>query len=260
MNIQKITLIGSGRVATQLGLKLAAKHKKIVQVYSRHPEAARQLAARLGAEAIDDLSRINGDSDLYIISVVDDAVAKVAAKLSLAGKIVVHTSGSVPIQVLQNANWKSGVFYPLQTFAKDKNVDFKNIPICIEASDKETETSLTMLARELSEDVRMVNSEQRMMIHVAAVFANNFTNFMYLMSQELLEKSGLSFDILLPLIRETTDKLNHILPREAQTGPAARGDEEVIQKHLKILEEHEGKKIIYQHISEYILNYYKNKN
>jgi predicted short-subunit dehydrogenase-like oxidoreductase (DUF2520 family) len=260
MKIQKITLIGSGRVATQLGLALAAKHKNIVQVYSRHLESARQLSARVDAVAIDALSQLSSDSDLYIISVVDDAIAEVAAKLRFSGKIVAHTSGSVPMQVLDGYDWKSAVIYPLQTFAKDKNVDFKNIPICIEAADAETETHLEVLARELSGDVRKVNSEQRMMIHVAAVFANNFTNFMYVMSQELLEKSDLSFDILLPLIRETTDKLNHKFPKEAQTGPAARGDNEVIRKHLKILEDQEGKKIIYQHISKYIVDYYKNKD
>ncbi len=260
MAIKKITLIGAGRVATQLGICLTQKHKTIVQVYSRNYQSAQELALLTHSEPTNNISKLNLESDLYIISVVDDAIAEIAAQLYLQDKIVVHTSGSVPMNTINNVAASYGVFYPLQTFAKDKSINFSSIPICIEGSNTEIESQLTTLAREISNDVRLINSEQRMLIHIAAVFANNFSNFMYLMGEEILSNAGVSFDILLPLINETVKKTEHSLPHNAQTGPAARGDEKIIEKHLNMLKSQPEKHEIYKHISKYILEHFKNTN
>ena len=260
MAIQKITLIGAGRVATQLGLSLVKNHKSIVQVYSRNHRSAQELALLTHSKPIDNISKIDTDSDLYIISVVDDAIPEIADKLNLPRKILVHTSGSVAMNAICNAATDYGVFYPLQTFSKNKIVDFSNIPICIEGSNPEVESLLTSFAGEISGDVRVINSEQRVLIHIAAVFANNFSNFMYLMAEEVLRSADVSFDILQPLINETVKKTEHSLPHGAQTGPAARGDEKIIEKHLRILESQPEKFEIYKQISNYILTHFKNYN
>lgn len=259
MSTQNISLIGAGRVATQLGISLVKKHFTIDQIYSRNLRSAQELAVLTHAKPIDNIAKLNTASDLYIIMVVDDAIAEIASKLSLQGKIVVHTSGSVAMNALNKASTKYGVFYPLQTFAKNKTIDFSNIPICIEGSDPEVESQLTSLAGEISNDVRKINSEQRILIHIAAVFANNFTNFMYLMGEEVLSKAGVSFDILLPLINETVKKTEYSLPHNAQTGPAARGDKAVIEKHLSMLKYQPEKYEIYKQISKYIIEHFNNK-
>jgi predicted short-subunit dehydrogenase-like oxidoreductase (DUF2520 family) len=259
MTIRKISLIGSGRVATQLGIHFRETNKTIVQVYSRTFDAARQLARLTGAEPVDDLEKLSADTDLYLIAVVDDAIETIAKNLKTHGKPVVHTSGSVSMDVLRNSGPRYGVFYPLQTFSKTKDISFKQIPICIEGACMETEILLKELAEELSGDVRIISSGQRVLIHIAAVFANNFTNFNYMISQEILEKAGVSFDILLPLIDETTNKIHHSPPCLTQTGPAARGDDNVISKHLNMLLDQPEKRDIYQHLSQYILTHFSNQ-
>ena len=256
MAVQNIVLIGSGRVATQLGKRLAEKGKFIVQVYSRTQAHAAQLAGQLGSEPIHDPEKIRHDADLYIISVSDDAIPEIAAKLRFEGKPVAHTSGSVPMDAVSAISANYGVFYPLQTFVKNRDVDFNDIPLCIEGADPETENLLTGLAYEISNDVRIINSEQRLKIHIAAVFASNFTNFMYLMGEDVLKNAGVEFDILLPLIRETAAKMNSAMPHEAQTGPAMRGDEKVIRKHLKMLAGDPEKQAIYRQLSGHITTYF----
>lgn len=260
MSIQKISFIGAGRVATQLAISLHQSGKTILQVYSRNHETAKELASKTHAEPISDIAKFNADADLYIISVVDDAIEEVAGKLTIQNKTLVHTSGSVQMDVLANSSLNYGVFYPLQTFAKNKTISFINVPICIEGSNKAVENDLWELAKSMSCDVRLINSEQRILIHIAAVFANNFTNFMYLMGEEIVRNAGVSFDILLPLIEETAKKANHTLPHLAQTGPAARGDLKIIQKHLEMLKAQPEKSEIYRHISKYILEHFHNQN
>jgi predicted short-subunit dehydrogenase-like oxidoreductase (DUF2520 family) len=260
MSLQKIALIGSGRVATQLGKRLHEKGKTITRVFSRNPDNALVLAEQVNAKPISKIDQLGQNADLYIISVVDDAIADITENLQLKNRPVVHTSGSVPMAAIGKISENHGVFYPLQTFAKDKDVDFSDIPICIEASNKELESRLMNLAGEISTDVRLINSEQRLVIHIAAVFASNFTNFMYLMGEDLLQDAGVSFDILLPLIRETAQKVNFNLPEASQTGPARRGDVKVMEKHLKMLESHPEKKEVYRQISQYITAHFQSIN
>lgn len=256
MAIKEIVFIGAGRVATQLGLTLREKNKTIVQVYSRSLKSASDLAQQVNAKAITDLSLLSMEADLYIISVVDDAIKDIAAQLQLGHKLVVHTSGSVSMNSINKASQNFGVFYPLQTFDKKKRVDFTKLPICVEGSNAEVESELFALGRELSEDVRMISSGQRLFIHIAAVYACNFSNFMYLMGAEILEFAKVDFDILIPLIQETAHKISGNHPYNVQTGPALRGDKLTMQKHLEILKDHPEKFDMYKNISRFITNYF----
>ncbi|MFP4471875.1 MAG: Rossmann-like and DUF2520 domain-containing protein [Bacteroidales bacterium] len=252
MSIGSITMIGAGRVATHLALHLAERGTEIRQVYSRTMKSAEKLADKLGAMAVDRLVDLDHKSDLYIVAVVDDAIPGIVRQFSPAGKIVVHTSGSVAMDALQTASAHHGVFYPLQSFTHGREVDFSEIPLCIEASDAATESNLLELAKMLSRDVRLIDSTQRALIHVAAVFANNFSNFLFLQGGEILEQAGVSFDILLPLIRETVQRLNQHHPRETQTGPSVRNDEKTMGKHLNLIAGDPSKKEIYLLLSKYI--------
>lgn len=257
-----IVLIGAGRVATQLGKALVKHNKKIVQVVSRTKSSAEKLAAALGAAAEINLNNIDRIADIYIIATADEAVPQVVQGLKMPDSIVVHTSGSLPMNLLRHVSDKYGVFYPLNTFSKTKEVDFLTTPVCIEASDPETRDLLIDLAKAISFDVRLINSQQRAILHIAAVFACNFTNFMFVNADEILKNAGMQFDLLMPLIKETIDKLNTLSPAEAQTGPAVRNDKEVLQKHLQTLKGDKNKRIIYEVLSDQITRFFsetKNK-
>jgi predicted short-subunit dehydrogenase-like oxidoreductase (DUF2520 family) len=259
MSVTKIVLIGAGRVATQLGKALKSIDKKIVQVYSRTMESASRLAAELGSTPETNLTKIDRNADLYLISVSDDAISEIAASLSLEGKIVAHTSGSVAMDTLKLVTSRHGVFYPLNTFSTTKAINLAHTPICIEAADKSTEEQLLALGRSISGDVRLINSEQRSMIHIAAVFACNFSNFMFVNAAEVLKNANVSFDILMPLINETVDKLKEISPEEAQTGPAFRNDLKVLEKHIGLLTKAKAKMLIYKMLSDQINDFFKKK-
>ena len=259
MGIKSVVLIGAGRVATQLGLTLIRHQIRILQVYSRSARSASKLAKIVDSDFTDDLSNLNQQADLYIISVTDDSIRQIISRLSLDNKIVVHTSGSVPMEILAPVSASFGVFYPLNTFSKEKNINLSSTPFCIEASDPQTEQNLLDLARLISSDVRLINSQQRAVIHLAAVFACNFTNFMMVNADEILKKQGISYEILLPLINETISKLSAIPPKEAQTGPALRNDREILKKHLEMLTKDPDKKLIYKLISEQIQTYFTTK-
>lgn len=252
MPVAKIVLIGAGNVATQLGKTLHLKGFKIVQVLSRTQKSAESLASIIGARAISEFSEIITDADLYLISVPDDAISEIISKIKPVHGIVVHTSGAVGMDILKKSSGNFGVFYPLQTFSKFRETDFSVIPVCIEASDSETKKSLADVASKISNDVRFIDSFQRSRIHLAAVFVNNFTNYMYALGEKILDKNDISFDILQPLIRETAEKIKQQNPRKAQTGPAIRNDNKVILKHLEMLKDEPEIQKIYRLISEQI--------
>lgn len=248
----KIVFIGSGNVASHLGMALKDAGNEILQIYSQTEKSADVLARKLNTNYTISLSEIETNAELYIISVSDDIVVQLLDHLSLKDKFVVHTSGFLSMDLLQKTSENYGVLYPLQTFSKLRNVDMKTVPICIEANTKENLEKLRSLARQISDDVREINSEQRKKIHLAAVFACNFPNFMYVIAEKLLEDSKINFDILKPLIMETAEKVQAINPTEAQTGPAVRGDEKVIFKHLELLNNYPAYKQLYQLISKEI--------
>jgi predicted short-subunit dehydrogenase-like oxidoreductase (DUF2520 family) len=247
-----IILIGAGNVATQLGLALSDAGYKISQVYSKTKSSSSVLAKKLKTESITDLKKLAQDASIYIIAVKDDAIRDVAAQLKLGNKIVVHTSGSVSINALKKVSTNYGVIYPLQTFTKGKSLNFKNVPLCIEGSNKSTSTTLQYFAKSVSSNVQQVDSDQRKVIHLAAVFACNFSNHMYTIAEEIMKKNKLSFGLLKPLIEETASKIKNNSPTEAQTGPAARGDKKVMKEHLKMLKNKDIKEI-YKTLSNQIM-------
>jgi predicted short-subunit dehydrogenase-like oxidoreductase (DUF2520 family) len=257
MQATTITLIGAGNVATQLGIALQEQGYAISQVYSPTKKSAEALAKKLNAAAITDLKKLLPGSVIYIIAVKDDAIEAVAKQLHFSDQIVVHTSGTVPIDVLKKTSKNYGVLYPLQTFSKGKTVDLKTTPVCIEANNKSTSTTLQYFAKSFSGNVQQVSSGQRKTIHLAAVFACNFSNHLYAVAEGILKKDKLSLDLLQPLIEETAAKIKGNSPVKMQTGPAVRGDKKTMEAHLKLISDADTKKI-YQLISKGIIKI-KNK-
>lgn len=246
----KITLIGSGNVAQHL-IKAFDKSEtiEIAQVFSRKKET---LASLVDFDKIVDDFQDLKEADLYIIAVTDNAIADVSAQLPFINQLVVHTSGTASIETLDDKNRK-GVFYPLQTFSKNKDVDFSIIPICLEAENTFDFRVLDTIAKSISKAVFPINSEQRKALHVAAVFVNNFTNHLYQIGQEICEENQVPFEILKPLIQETADKINTLSPVDAQTGPAKRNDSTTIDAHLEYLT-NENQKNIYKILTQSIQN------
>lgn len=240
-NLKKYTkgvMIGSGNVAWHLAPALEDAGLVIECVYSRQRKHAQLLADRLyGTDVQDHLDFSDSEATLFVLAVSDDAIEEVAQQLVLPEEAtVVHTSGSQPLSALRRAaTGYTGVFYPLQTFSRHRLPDFHSIPICLESEDSEVLHRLTKLARRVSRHVALVSSAERQVLHVAAVFANNFTNHLLRMAEDLTEANQIDFSLLHPLIEETVVKALEDSPALAQTGPAARGDETTIKRHTKQL-------------------------
>ncbi|MEJ7778159.1 MAG: DUF2520 domain-containing protein [Daejeonella sp.] len=252
-----IVLLGSGNVATHLGRAFKMAGQTIVQVWSRDIDHARALADTLAAEAISAIDDVSPSADLYIISVKDEAIRPLAARLKVGDKLIVHTSGSTGLEALEGASSRTGVFYPLQTFSKSKAVDFRRVPIAIEANSVEDAATIRAIADRLSERVLELSSAQRKTLHVAAVFACNFTNHLFAVSQELLRADQLDFDLLRPLIAETAAKIQFNDPESVQTGPAFREDIETINSHIEMLRGNPELMEIYTKLSQSIVNLHK---
>ena len=253
----EIVLIGSGSVATHLGLALQSKGIVIKQVFSRNSENARNLADKLGTTYIDDIEDLYMDADIYIYALKDSALKTVLRKMEIPNGVHVHTAGSIPMSDFEGFTSRYGVFYPLQSFSIQKTVDFSNIPICIEACDAEVQQILYDLAKLLTDKIYTVNSEQRKKLHLAAVFACNFTNYMYDVASVILEDAGLLFDMIQPLIAETANKTKTMIPFDAQTGPAVRLDENTIEKHISMLNKRPELKKIYKLLTKSIYKRHK---
>ena len=254
----KLVFIGSGNVATQLGLALQSKGITISQIYSRTESNAKDLADRLECEYTSDIEEINRHADIYIYALKDSSLGNFLRKFSLPeGAIHIHTAGSIHISDFEGFTSKFGVFYPVQTFSKDKRVDFSEIPICIEASTEQVEKQLIELAYTLTKRVYNLDSEQRRQLHLAAVFACNFSNYMYDIASELVVKAGIGFEILHPLILETANKINVLTPYKAQTGPSVRYDKKTIKSHVWMLRNLPELRKIYLVLSNSIHNRHK---
>jgi predicted short-subunit dehydrogenase-like oxidoreductase (DUF2520 family) len=252
----KIVFLGAGNLATNLAMALKNHGHEIVQVYSRTEESAEKLARKTVAEPITKLNRLVHDADLYILSVKDDAIRQVLENFPVREGFLVHTAGSVPMDVLEGYAARYGVIYPLQTFSKERQVDFNTIPVCLEAANASDLDFLEQIMRDLSSNIYHIDSTQRGYIHVAAVFACNFSNFMMAMAQEILQKHDMPFDMMIPLIRETVDKAMDNSPVPSQTGPAIRGDQQTMERHLKLLEGSDKLQNLYRFVSTTISNYY----
>jgi predicted short-subunit dehydrogenase-like oxidoreductase (DUF2520 family) len=246
----QVTIIGSGNVAQHLIQAFSKSHEvELVQVVVRNTEAVSHLISK---EKITNHFADLLPVDLFIIAVSDDAIQSVSSQIPFQNKLVAHSSGSVAMDDLDDKNRKAG-FYPLQTFSKSKEVDFKTIPICIEATHAEDLKTLETVAKSISVNVYNINSEQRKALHVAAVFVNNFANHLYQIGNEICKENSLSFDLLKPLIQESANKIMTLSPKEAQTGPAKRKDTQTINSHLNFLT-NENQKEIYKLLTKSIID------
>lgn len=246
----KVVIIGSGNVAQHLVQSFAkSKEIAVLQVFSRRKET---IVPLLDSNKITISYTDLTEADIYIIAVSDDAIAKVSSQLSFENRLVVHTSGSVPIGFLDKKNRK-GIFYPLQTFTKGKEIDFSHIPICLESENDADFELLEKVAKSISATVIKSNQKQRKALHISAVFVNNFVNEMYRIGNEICDENKVSFEILKPLILETVNKVMTLSPEEAQTGPAKRNDMQTIQAHLDFLS-NENHATIYKILTQSIQN------
>jgi len=250
----KVSIIGSGNVAQHLIVALQnsiinGAEIELVQVLTRQKTTLSHL---LDFNKITDDWSTLAEADLYIIAVSDDAISNVSEQIPYKNKLVVHTSGGISLEALASNNRK-GVFYPLQTFSKNKVVNSKTIPICIESQNASDFQLLQKVAQSISDSVFAINSEQRKALHVAAVFVCNFSNHMYKIGNDICIENNLPFEILSPLIQETAEKITQLSPIEAQTGPAIRNDKETINAHLTFLSD-ENQKNIYTILTQSIQN------
>jgi len=228
----KIVLLGAGNLAFHLtDCLLNDKNIEVVQVYNRSLEKINYLKSK--TSITNNLLALK-EADIYVIAVSDNAILELSKSLISKNKLVVHTSGCVDMNDLHSISNK-GVFYPLQTFSKEKNIDFSTVPICIEASNEKDLDLLENLAKSISNTVYKINSEQRKNLHVSAVFVNNFVNHLYYIGNEICAENNIPFEILLPIIKETAKKIETLSPFESQTGPAKRNDSSTITEHLAIL-------------------------
>lgn len=230
----RIAVLGAGKVASQLAPWLQERGVEIVQVYNRTTATANKLAPLLNAEVISSPKEINQAVEMIIIAVSDDAIAGISEEIPHSDALVVHTSGTRSITDVAQHN-RHGVFYPLQTISGEHPVDFTQVPFCIEGSSNDVHDLLVASCVEWGIRSYSIDSKQREMLHVAAVIANNFTNHLLGKSFDLLRKNDIEPDILYPLIFETVRRATHGNPHEVQTGPAVRGDQKTIERHLQKL-------------------------
>jgi len=246
--------VGSGNVATHLAHALKNHSIEIVEVFSDKIENAKCFASEINCFVVESLNKLK-PTDLIIIAVPDSKIEEVSLQLPENDSLVVHTSGITNMASLSGIN-RFGVLYPLQTFSRQRTVEMLEVPFCIEAHNEEDCKLLLELASKLSNNVKMVSSEQRKVLHLAAVMVSNFSNHLYALANEILEKSYLEFDFLLPLIKETALKAADVHPHDAQTGPARRNDVSTLEEHLEMLKEFPEFRETYKLLSEQIIKKY----
>jgi predicted short-subunit dehydrogenase-like oxidoreductase (DUF2520 family) len=254
--IKSVSIIGSGNVAFHLALALQEKEIVIKEFIGRNRNRVASYAHQFNAKAVFNFTEISTEVDLIIISVNDSAIQEAADQLILKDTLVVHTSGSVEMEVLKKTSTHVGVFYPLQTFSVNAKSNFSLIPICIEASNDSARNKLSHLALRLSTNVYFINSEKRKCIHLAAVISNNFINYLVASTFDFLKEKEIEKEILLPLIDETIERIKTSQPNEIQTGPARRKDKETISIHTEMLEKFPELQEVYKLLSHQILKKY----
>lgn len=247
-----IVIIGSGNVATVFAKLLYNHQHNILQVYSRNIVQANNLAITVHAIGVDNFKQLNTTADLYIIAVADKAIEPIVNQLQLTNQLVVHTAGSVAIEVLKNVSTNYGVLYPIQSIRKEMDLSTP-IPFAVDGSSISVIQQLKELVLSLSTKVVCYNNTQRLKLHVAAIFACNFVNYMYLQSDTFCKNEQLDFTVLQPLIEETANRLQHHHPAEVFTGPAVRGDVSTINKHLSLLQDYPTLHTLYEMLSKQIM-------
>lgn len=243
-------MIGSGNVATNFAMALKDKCE-IVQIFSHSLCHAQELAQRVDCAAVDDLNLLANDADVYIIAVNDDAIVSVIDNSHCNDGLWLHTSGATSIDVIDGKRRHCGVIWPMQSLSKKQIVDMSCVHLFIEGNNPSATHDLHELATSISGNVHQASSHDRLLMHLASVFASNFANHMFTLSSEILAQAGLSFDAMIPLIKTTVAKLDAMPPAESQTGPASRGDMKIIEKHLELL--NGDKRYLYEMISQSIM-------
>jgi predicted short-subunit dehydrogenase-like oxidoreductase (DUF2520 family) len=255
--IRTIVVLGSGNVATHLSLAFHQAGLKILQVYSRSMEHAKELANKVDSNYTSGLANITDNADIYLFSVSDSAIQPILDKINWTGKILVHTAGSVAIEIFKSYSENFGVIYPLQSFSKNRKIDISKVPFFIEANSPEIADTLEILVRQISNNIYRISFEERKILHLAAVFASNFSNHMYAIADELLKKNNIPFNYLQPLVYETSAKAFELGPKVAQTGPAIRNNFDILKKHAVLLNSEPDWQNLYKFISDNIIKYHK---
>ena len=255
--INSVAIVGAGNVGQHLARALAIAGIEVRFVVSRTPKSARELAAETGAKVVNGISGMHPLPDIVILSVSDDILPVIASEYKNEGTVICHTSGSTGLEVFEDKYDNFGVFYPLQTFSKSRELDYSSIPFFIEAGNQEVEEKLISLADRISGKWERADSEARKVIHLAAVFACNFSNHLAVIAKELLEQNEMNMELLIPLLKETYLKIEEMDPLHAQTGPAVRGDQRIMNEHLELLSEKPKEQILYKLLSENIIRYRK---
>ena len=247
--MKNILLIGSGNIATHLALNIDKEKYHIVQVFGRSKENTESLAKKINSDWTIDVSKIE-KADITIIAIKDDSIKNILK--SLPNNATVHTSGSTSIDVFKGYFEDYGVLYPLQTFNKDVDLNLKEVPFFIEANNQKFEKDLNELSNSFSKKTYLINSHKRKQLHIAAVFSCNFSNHMFVIAKNLVEKENINYSVLLPLIKQTLSKLENLNPQNTQTGPAIRNDKIIINEHINSIKE-DNLKEIYSLISQNII-------
>jgi len=259
-SIKRIVIIGAGNVGCHFARKLHDAGYIISQIVGRREASVIKLAKDLDASYCLEFGNVLTKQDLYIMALPDEVMQEILPCLPLSHELLVHTSGSFPLEFLSPYSENTGVFYPLQTFTRKRQIDLKEVPIFIEANRIDNENRLKEVASALSSNVQVADSVTRQHLHIAAVFASNFSNHMYDIARKLLDEHGLDIDLMAPLIRETANKAITMGPDNAQTGPAKRKDLATMQKHLGLLSGNEAARELYRLISESIIENIKNED
>jgi predicted short-subunit dehydrogenase-like oxidoreductase (DUF2520 family) len=258
--IKTVTIVGAGNVGWHMAKALYQAGITIDHVVSRTKKHAEELAAMVSAAPLTSVSGIKRSPDMFLLCVNDDTLVHVVEEFFGFDALVVHTSGSSGREVFQNRKGKFGVFYPLQSFTRNNEMTYGTIPFFVEGASKEVVDQLKKLAELISGIFYEADSERRQMLHMAAVFACNFSNHLAAIADELLAANGLSFELLLPLIEDTNRKLKNLDPVSSQTGPAVRNDRKIVEKHLRSLEGMPKEQELYRLLTENIIRYRNRKN
>ncbi len=249
----RVVIIGSGNVATVLGRLLLKSKHEIVQVVSRQPEHAGLLANELHCGFTDYNGAIDKSASIYIIAIKDCALYELNNTLQFGNALIVHTAGSIPCNVLQDMSVNYGVLYPLQSLRSEMEI-VEEIPFLVDGNTPDAITLIQDLANTISSSVSIAGDEERLKLHVAAVVVNNFSNHLYALAEEFCEKERVDFKMLVPLIRETANRIADYSPSSVQTGPAMRDDTFTLEKHLRLLNNYPKLKYIYLKMTESIMN------
>ncbi len=252
--------IGAGNLATHLSTALVKNGFNVTQVYSKTEQSAKMLAEKLQSSFTISSKEIDKTVDVYVVALKDDAIDEVLLQIDFQNKLVIHCAGSLPLSILGKYSSNTGVLYPLQTFSKHREINFDQIPVFVEANSKKNEKKILAIAQKISKNVSVLNSEKRLILHVSAVFACNFVNYMYTVASDLLKSNEIPFEVIRPLIMETAEKVITIDPEKAQTGPAVRFDEKLINKHIDYLKDNKVYQELYMSLSKGIFDFHKKMN